>query len=89
MYGHCRVSTYDKENKELGRWVATQRSELKHLVRSMNASDDDKYKIQQLNGIGFEWSIQRTPKKTEQSVSNGLRLPTHLPASNGLRLPTK
>ena len=91
IHRHCRVPTSTKDEKNqvvfLGKWVANQRSELKHLVGNMNASHDDKYMIQQLNSIGFEWSIHGKPKKTDQPVSNGLRLPTHQPSKNGLRLP--
>ena len=91
IHRHCRVSTIDEENKELGKCVARQRSEMKYLVgnMNMNASDDDQCKIQQLNGIGFEWSIHSKSKETKQPVSNGLRPPIHHPSNNGLRLPTK
>jgi len=47
-HDHCNVSTYDKNNKELGNWVKSQR----YLYKNGKLSAEQ---INCLQGIGFEW----------------------------------
>jgi hypothetical protein len=56
----------------------TQRSELGPLVKIVNASHEDRSKIDVLNTIGFSWSLRKTAINTNgqhTSLGNGLSLP--------------
>ena len=83
VHGHCKVSQYDKDHKQLGRWVSTQRSDLGSLLHSKKVTDDVRCQINRLTELGFVWSV----RSREKSTSNGLLLPPR--ASNGLKLPAK
>jgi superfamily II DNA or RNA helicase len=49
-HGHCNVPQGKTENKQLGTWVASQRS------RKLRLTD---CQLKQLNDIGFEWNIRK------------------------------
>lgn len=77
-HGDCKVKQTDKLNKQLGQWVNTQRNELGPLIKSVNASHEDRSKIDVLNTIGFRWPLRRTAINTNgqrASLGNGLSLP--------------
>ena len=53
--GHCNVpATY--RHSPLGTWVGKQREEYKKL-KDKKSSQLDKYRIDKLNDIGFQWSL--------------------------------
>ena len=53
--GHCNVpATY--RHSPLGTWVGKQREEYKKL-KDKKSSQLDKYRIDKLNEIGFQWTI--------------------------------
>ena len=56
-YGHCRVTGAD--NKELSNWVSYQRYECR-LFRDGKKSKINEHKIQLLDGIEFDWTINVT-----------------------------
>ncbi|CAB9524746.1 helicase [Seminavis robusta] len=65
-YGHCRVPCTSKENPGLARWVQTMRAAYKEKQKRKQhyggqLTDE---RQEQLETIGFEWSIQAKPKAT-------------------------
>jgi len=61
--GHCNVPTKNKNNRALGRWVSTQRSNHKkfqsgELLKHPRMDQEElERRISRLNGIGFAWSL--------------------------------
>ena len=86
--GHCNVSTLDRDNKQLGKWVHNQRTKYKNEELSPE-------QIKSLEDIGFKWVTSRRYKpscqgvdaaETENLVSDGdtsssedtqMRIPLH------------
>jgi hypothetical protein len=54
IHGHCNVPTKYSKNAQLGRWVATQRSQYR-LQKEGRTSRMTLSRIQELEGLGFEW----------------------------------
>jgi hypothetical protein len=68
IHGHCNVpQKYSETTKKLGKWVVTQRTHYR-LHREGKKSPMTKFRIQELESLGFEWKPsvglgKRTPKK--------------------------
>jgi hypothetical protein len=62
-HGHCNVPTKNKQNRALGRWVSTQRSNYKKFklgkgtLRPNTEEAETLRRIRCLEGIGFQWSL--------------------------------
>jgi hypothetical protein len=58
-YGHCRVPRQYDENRKLGSWVQTQRTEMKYrkMGRPSRMTED---RIELLNDLRFEWKVNQT-----------------------------
>jgi hypothetical protein len=55
IHGHCNVPKSYSENTKLGKWVQTQRKQYKcHLEEK--PSQKTLFRIQALEGLGFEWN---------------------------------
>jgi hypothetical protein len=63
IHGHCNVPKRYSENRKLGSWVAYQRRQYKtsHLTLS---------RIQELEGLGFEWNPLMSGRKGTPKKSN-------------------
>jgi hypothetical protein len=54
IHGHCNITKNDSGNTKLGNWVSTQRSQYKfHLEGKKSCMTYSR--IQELEGLGFEW----------------------------------
>ena len=62
IHGNCNVSTLDKANPHLGRWVITQRTKEETMSEERR---------KRLNSIGFTWKV-RTYLLIGKSVSRHL-----------------
>ena len=71
-HGDCCVSTLDKHNRKLGRWVSTQRQEYKKWLRGVNACITQE-RIDQLNEIDFVWDarFERKSRESDKSTQEG------------------
>jgi Helicase associated domain len=58
-YGHCRVPRQYEENRKLGSWVQTQRTEMKNYRLGRHTSLT-KERLQLLNDLRFEWKINQS-----------------------------
>lgn len=58
QYGDCNASYRFTEDPSLGEWVSNQRKRLK-----LNGKDQDDYRVEKLNEMGFEWA--RKPEKSK------------------------
>mmetsp|Transcript_7136 Transcript_7136/g.10227 ORF Transcript_7136/g.10227 Transcript_7136/m.10227 type:complete len:462 (-) Transcript_7136:54-1439(-) len=56
-FGHVNVSSKWKEDRQLGNWVDTQRSHLKHFKEGKKTILSPE-KIKRLNDVGFQWVRQ-------------------------------
>jgi len=54
-HGNCLVSTHDKSNKQLGKWVSHQRTQYR-LLRQGKTSQMTTERIGKLEDIGFVWN---------------------------------
>jgi hypothetical protein len=71
-HGHCSVPRGYSENTKLATWVMHQRSHYK-LHQEGKASPMTTFRIQELEGIGFEWKSsirQRKEKQKKPSVDD-------------------
>jgi hypothetical protein len=57
IHGDCNVPQRWDEDKELGRWVNTQR------IHYRRGDIPDADRIQKLEAIGFEWNTRRNKKR--------------------------
>ncbi|MGI8966077.1 MAG: helicase associated domain-containing protein, partial [Limisphaerales bacterium] len=64
-HSHCNVPQNWRENKQLGKWVNTQRT---HYKRGKLSPDRQR----QLEGLGFVWSMLPTRDATHRLKQNGL-----------------
>ena len=55
--GHCNVPYKYSDNKSLARWVSHQRTQYK-CMRQGKPSSMTEQRIQHLESIGFQWSIE-------------------------------
>ncbi len=62
-HGHCKVSSRDKDNPKLGRWVMTQRRQFTLLMQG-HPSALTAGRIRRLEGMGFAWSVRPEPVST-------------------------
>lgn len=58
QYGDCNAPYRFTEDPLLGEWVSNQRKRLK-----LNGKDQDDYRVEKLNEMGFEWA--RKPEKSK------------------------
>jgi len=63
--GHCNVPTTRANATKLGKWVGKQREEYKKWEKKKQ-SQLSQYRIDKLNGAGFQWSLTRKSVSWEQ-----------------------
>lgn len=63
-YGHVDVPTKYEENKALGRWVSTQRSQYKLFLQG-ERSHMTQERLDELVAIGFKFDMTTAPPKPE------------------------
>lgn len=67
--GHCNVPTKYPENKSLGRWVSTQRSQMKKWKRgSYSLMTNERY--EKLCKLGFHFELLPSKKKEADDDSD-------------------
>jgi hypothetical protein len=59
IHGHCNVPKKYSENAKLARWVGTQRNQFKLRLKGYT-SPMTTFRIQELESLGFEWSVRST-----------------------------
>ena len=57
-FKHCNVPQQWEENRELGRWVMTQRTQYR-LLEQGKPSQMTEERIKLLEGIGFQWTMRK------------------------------
>jgi len=63
-HGDCKVPTKYKQNRELGRWVSTQRQRYKDYKKGVKMSisqEEFERRIRRLEDIGFDWCLLKQP----------------------------
>jgi transposase-like protein len=73
IHGHCNVPYNYSENSKLANWVGTQRTEYRLYLEGKRYRMTQP-RIQELEGIGFEWRVCATSEKlsTSKPPSNAL-----------------
>jgi len=72
--GHCRVpKSFQVESVELGKWVIQERCYYKSFMAqrtngNKSAASITQKRIDRLNMIGFEWSIERKASRTDHAA---------------------
>ena len=62
QHGHCRVpQRYEMDGVKLGYWLHKQRSEGNDLRKGKPAVGITQERIDQLEAVGMEWSVERAP----------------------------
>ena len=67
QHGHCNVPAKYAQNKPLGRWVSTQRTQYK-LLRQGKQYSLTAERQAALEKIGFEWGLHESSWQTRYSV---------------------
>lgn len=70
--GHCRVPQRLEvaESVQLGKWVHTQRCEYKKFMKGSGPASITQDRIDKLNMIGFQWSVNRIDAITKDAAWN-------------------
>jgi hypothetical protein len=69
IHGHCNIPRISSENAKLGLWVGTQRAQYR-FHREGNSSAMTLYRIQELEGLGFDWEFCISSGKGIRKKSN-------------------
>lgn len=69
--GHCRVPcSFEVEAVKLGHWVHDQRAFYKKFMKGHGQAAITQDRIDQLNSIGFEWSLKKGGRPLEEASWN-------------------